>query len=196
MTFTFNTGIPAANNNPSVDQPDMLINNVSTDGILAVDHISFNALNGGTHKQMHMPSFTNPAVINGGASDGSVIYSAAGSADATRAQSYFKNAFNVAFPVSLIKAYGIFDAAAATLNAINITAVRTSTGLFRLTMPANVVASTSFGVLVSIGNAALNPATSTEYSIINITTVDVSFRNSATNVLFNPTSFTILILQI
>lgn len=52
MTFSFNTGIPATNNNPSVDQPDMQINNVSTDAILAVDHISFNTANGGQHKQI------------------------------------------------------------------------------------------------------------------------------------------------
>lgn len=50
--FTFNTGIPAAGNNPSVDQPDMQINNLSTNDILDIDHVTFNANNGGQHKQI------------------------------------------------------------------------------------------------------------------------------------------------
>lgn len=52
MTFSFNTNIPAAPNNPSVDQPDMLTNNQSTNNLLAVDHISFNTAGGGQHKQV------------------------------------------------------------------------------------------------------------------------------------------------
>ena len=51
-SFSFNTAIPANPNNPSNDQPDMLQNNVATDGILAVNHISFNALNGGQHTRI------------------------------------------------------------------------------------------------------------------------------------------------
>lgn len=53
MTFPYNNGIPATNNDPSVDQPDMLINTQSINGILATDHISFNAQNGGQHKAIH-----------------------------------------------------------------------------------------------------------------------------------------------
>lgn len=52
MTFSFNTNIPAAPNDPSVDQPDMLTNNQSTNLLLAVDHISFNTAGGGQHKQV------------------------------------------------------------------------------------------------------------------------------------------------
>ena len=50
--FNYNNAIPASNNNPSVDQPGMLINAQSIDGIIATEHISFNANNGGTHKQI------------------------------------------------------------------------------------------------------------------------------------------------
>ena len=52
MTFTFNAGIPAANNNPSVDQPVMLQNNIATNGIIAVDHVGFNISNGGEHNKV------------------------------------------------------------------------------------------------------------------------------------------------
>lgn len=48
--FQFDATVPATNDNPSADQPDMLVNNQSTNGILGVDHITFNLNNGGQHK--------------------------------------------------------------------------------------------------------------------------------------------------
>jgi hypothetical protein len=49
MAFPFNMGIPAANNNPSADQPIMQQNNVSSYGILGVDHVTYGIVNAGTH---------------------------------------------------------------------------------------------------------------------------------------------------
>lgn len=48
--FTFDTSVPGANNNPSVDQSVMQTNNVSTAGIMATNHIGFGVINGGQHK--------------------------------------------------------------------------------------------------------------------------------------------------
>jgi len=48
--FQYDTTVPATNDNPSADQPDMLVNTQSTNGILGVDHITFNLNNGGQHK--------------------------------------------------------------------------------------------------------------------------------------------------
>ena len=50
--FMFNASVPGANNNPSDDQNPMLQDNISTLGILGVDHITFNINNGGQHKQI------------------------------------------------------------------------------------------------------------------------------------------------
>jgi hypothetical protein len=50
--YVFDTGVPAANDNPSEDQPDMLTNNMSTNGLIGTDHITFNIDNGGQHKQV------------------------------------------------------------------------------------------------------------------------------------------------
>ena len=50
-TFTYNNLVPAAANNPSNDQPDMLINAASIASIVAVDHVGFNTAEGGTHNQ-------------------------------------------------------------------------------------------------------------------------------------------------
>src|SRR5574338_251004 len=49
--FVFSTTKPAANNDPGLDQPDMLQNNVSTNAIINVDHFPFNDADGGLHKQ-------------------------------------------------------------------------------------------------------------------------------------------------
>ena len=46
--FQFSNTVPAAGNDPSSDQPLMLINNQSLFNYLNVDHIGFNANNGGT----------------------------------------------------------------------------------------------------------------------------------------------------
>lgn len=47
--YQFNENVPASNDNPSVDQGPMLINNQSTLGILSQDHVTFNLNNGGQH---------------------------------------------------------------------------------------------------------------------------------------------------
>jgi hypothetical protein len=108
MTFPFNNAIPNANNNPSVDQPQMLLNNQSTFSIMAVDHIGFDAAFGGNHLQVHLPQFTAPTVINGSATQGSVVYSKAGTTDTAHAQLFFKNANGIDFLLSAIRAFGSF----------------------------------------------------------------------------------------
>lgn len=50
--YQFFTAIPASGNNPSVDQPNMQTNNASTSALIGTDHITFNAANGGQHKQI------------------------------------------------------------------------------------------------------------------------------------------------
>jgi hypothetical protein len=59
--YTFAMTIPAAPNNPSDDQPSMLINNMSTFGLINQDHVPFNQDNGGQHKSITFNNF----VING-----------------------------------------------------------------------------------------------------------------------------------
>ena len=62
----YNRDIPDAPNNPSVDQPKMKTNTNSIDTILAVDHISFNATDGGYHKVVHSKdNVVDPAIVAG-----------------------------------------------------------------------------------------------------------------------------------
>ena len=60
--YTFNTAIPAANNAPALDQPQMLINNQSTAGYVAVDHVGFGQTGNGQHKQVTFNANNVPAV--------------------------------------------------------------------------------------------------------------------------------------
>lgn len=104
-TFTFDNTIPASNNSPSADQPKMLINNVSTDAILEIDHVSFNSVDGGTHKQVTFSSENVPGAI---ADPQSVLYTDVGIEAPTHPQLFWKNS-QATFPVSCIRAFGSFN---------------------------------------------------------------------------------------
>lgn len=123
MSFTFNTGIPATNNNPSADQPIMQANNAATSSILAVDHITFNNADGGKHQKITYVSTISPAPA-AQVNPASIAYTAnaqvaldvptaIGSASAT-AQNFLKNQ-NGTFPLSAIKAFGVFTVTAGTV---------------------------------------------------------------------------------
>ena len=56
VQWNYNLNIPAAANNPSVDQPDMQTNTNSISNLINVDHIGFNLPNGGFHSVIHMES--------------------------------------------------------------------------------------------------------------------------------------------
>ncbi len=107
MSFTFNDGIPAANNNPSFDQPEMLQNNISNALIWNVDHIGFNDASneGGSHVQNTYYHFSAPS--NPVGTPASVAYPAGGVGDATHAQYYFRNSLT-SFIINAVKAWGSF----------------------------------------------------------------------------------------
>ena len=52
MTFSYNPNIPATNDDPADDQPQMQTNFASIAGLIAVDHVGFNATGGGQHNQV------------------------------------------------------------------------------------------------------------------------------------------------
>lgn len=76
MSIPYNLGIPASNHNPSVDQPNMLVNTNSTASIIAVDHVGFNTSGSGQHNQVtfnanNVPSLpTAPPVLFTNIQDG------------------------------------------------------------------------------------------------------------------------------
>lgn len=65
--FSYVQGIPAANNNPSSDQPNMLTNTNSIYGLINVDHITFGMANGGYHNVIHFNNqgTSDPPLVSG-----------------------------------------------------------------------------------------------------------------------------------
>lgn len=204
MTFIFNTGIPAVNNNPSVDQPDMLQNNVSTDGILAVDHISFNTNNGGNHLQVHFPVYSSPSVVNGSATQGSVLYGAAGTADAAHAQLYFKTAQNAGtfvLPVTCLRAWAFVSGGVGpgviASQAVNVSSiVRNSTGVYTITLSTNAVSSANFAVQMNSSTSGGGATLANAVTSRGVGTFTVQFANISTGSFTDPTNFSFQVLQI
>jgi len=193
MTFTYNNAIPAANNNPSVDQPDMLINGQSIESLIAVDHISFNTANGGTHKQV---SFNNIAAPGAQTNPASILYTVAGTAS-TNSDMRFRNQ-NGIFPVNLIRAFALVDGPAGGVVAsqsINIvSATRNSAGNYTIVMDPNTVGSTNYFVVGSATRGLGNIALTFNYSIVNATTFNVFTQFNAAGL--DPTTFGFVVIQI
>lgn len=158
--FPFNDTIPAANNNPSADQSLMLSNNVSEKAILAVDHVTFGAENGGTHLQTAFQAFSTGNIPTNSDQpfQPCVAYPAAGTADNTRSQFFFKNSNNVIFPASLIKAWAFCSGTTTSptnsvlANQQNniVSVIRNSIGNYTVTLGSNVVVGTNYAVLGQI----------------------------------------------
>lgn len=203
MSFTFSTTIPAAPNDPSVDQPDMLQNNVATNGILGVDHITFNLLGGGEHKQV---TFNGKNVPGAQTDPKSVLYTNNVTATATNtasastiAEVFFRNQ-NAILPVSMIKAFGCFDGGGNPLNTWNMSialpAGHPSVGTYNIDLATNCV--TGFSYLVLLSNSGNNTFTflDEKYSI-NTGTGQINIQFGRQGVSFqDPNQFSILILQL
>ncbi len=62
-TYPYNTAVPNGPNDPADDQPLMLTNTSSINALIAVNHVGFNAANGGIHNivQFQNQGSTDPA---------------------------------------------------------------------------------------------------------------------------------------
>jgi hypothetical protein len=63
VAFDFNTQIPAANDDPAFDQPQMQTNNLSTANLIAVDHVGFKNNDGGAHTRVQLKNIPNPGQV-------------------------------------------------------------------------------------------------------------------------------------
>jgi hypothetical protein len=196
MSFSFNDGIPAAPNNPSVDQPIMLQNNVSTQGIMTVDHIGFNAANGGQHQWTQFPiaaSFPTPPTPT---AMNSVAFPAAGIANIAVAQYKFQTSLSTVF-LSAVKAFALGTSggilASQSFNVASI--VRNSVGNYTVTLDANTVTGTDYAVFVSNTGNAGNTAIVNSYTILSATQFTLQFV--IVNLSFqDPTQFNFTVMQL
>lgn len=152
--FSYNIAVPATNNDPSVDQPDMLINTANGALIWDVDHVGFNTNNGGTHLQTTFIS-KNPA---GAQTDpSSVLYTGNGTAS-TKADLFFRNQ-NGIFRPNMIKAAGVFTTVAVSGGVaidmgVNVASISysTVTNAVTINLTANAVNGTTVMVFVNAGS--------------------------------------------
>jgi hypothetical protein len=144
--FNYTIDIPAAGNNPSNDQGPMQVNTNSIANILNIDHVGFNAANGGTHLQTSFANFVSPILLPGPTS--SVAYPAAGIADNTHPQYFYQNQ-NATFLLSCVKAFGVFNAGAGPtlLNSFNCT-LSGSRPTYTIALGTNVVSGNNIVVIL------------------------------------------------
>jgi hypothetical protein len=207
--FTYNSGVPFATNNPSNDQPQMLINTVSNFGIWNVDHVGFNTTNttgnpnasGGQHLRVTFNG-KNPPTFSAPIDPISALYTLSGVAT-TNAELRFLNGLNIAFPVSLIRAYGVFDTngnvvSSQSINLTNVGTWNSGTG-YSLLITANAITGNTYGVLVTANQSGLNPTWSSAYVYSSTPGVSftVGFRRSDTAAFGQPSNgFTCIVFQL
>lgn len=196
MAFTFNSGIPGPNDLPSESQPLILQNFSSDSGIWAVDHIGFNTANGGTHEQI---TFVDYASVGAPSGHASFVYPAAGVADNSKPQVYFKSQ-NGTFPLSAVRAWAVCDTTGAILSSqsSNISSiVSNGGGAYTVSLTANAVKSSVFGISVTATTGS--PANNICFGNGQPTgtgTFTLQFYSVSTQALRNPPGFTFVVYQL
>ena len=203
--MTFNDQIPQPADIIATSQGQLLINDQQLNLVYGTsgDHFAWNNTTSNEqnkHAKVSLPGLptTNPpgnVLPTPGVSEGA-LFAITDGTDSTR-PFWRRDNNNGTSEYSLlsIRAFGSFaGVTAATINAMNLSAVRTSLGVYRLTLTDNAVVGVIFGVLVGVGLTLLNFNRTGVYSIIDDVTVDVAFRNS-TGLLADPNQFTVAILQ-
>ena len=174
MSFTYTQNLPAAGNNPSNDQPNMLTNTNSIANIIAVDHVGFNTATAGQHEQCTFPGVVTPATPAG---EASVLFPALGVADNAHPVLNYQNA-DLTFPLCLIRAYGVFTftspSTIATVQLLNVTSVVYSSGTAIVTIPANVLTGTSYAVFPYRSNGSTLPITISSATSFTISSVSAN----------------------
>lgn len=201
-SFTFYPNIPNAPDNPSFDQPLMQINSQSTNGLIGVDHVTFNQFNpsntpqspgqgGGQHIQV---TFNSKNVPVGTPTDPlSILYTNSGVAS-TVADMYFKNQ-NSIFPISAVRAFGIINGTSGVTDPnqfINLTSSG-GAGTYSITLNAGTVNSTSYGVYIGINSSISLTAT---YDNLLTSGFKVFTYKTVLGSLFAPTAFTVIVYQL
>ncbi len=160
-TFTYYNDIPAANNNPSDDQPKMASNTNAIDQIIAEDHYTFESaqLKDGQHKFMRLPFTASPGAQTEPAS---VLYSSTGPVT-TKSELTYKNQ-NGTFAASAVKAFCSF----VTVNgpAVSVTP----------TTQSNISSITSTGTGARNYTVVLNAGTLTTDNAVVLATVNSPSR--------------------
>lgn len=199
--MVYNAGIPLSTDLVSNSQSQLLDNFGQLNTQFGIDHTAFavGGSNGdGFHKKVTLSTKNTPGAQT---DPSSAVYTASGTAS-TVADLFFKNQ-NGTFPISPIKAWGFGDGVSGGITgsqSSNVTSfTRSGTGQYSVTIPANILNSSSYLVIpaVSQANSGTSPdQLSVTYSIINSTSFNLKVVNVKNNVVVDPTSLSFIVLQI
>lgn len=147
MSISYNTNIPLATDTISQSQGQLYTNFNSINSIWNVDHYNFSSTYAGKHSQITIPANGTLASMSGLQSG---IVTAAGSADNTTSQLFFKNAQST-FPLSAIKVFGfaIYNGSSVDLkNSYNCSSVTYSSSTYTVNFSFSLP-SAEYAVIVS-----------------------------------------------
>ena len=181
MGFSYNIGVPFSTDNPSVDQPEMLLNTVSLHDIWDVDHIGFNENNGGSHLQT---TFFQEVIPIKPSDVSSVAYPAVGTADIGRPQYFYQNALTT-MPLSCIRAFGSFVGGVNPtftnqFGTVGNVVSATGNGPFVIKLVADAVAANNVIVLLTCNNFNR----SVGYTFVN-PTLTINTGSNLTGIIIN-----------
>jgi hypothetical protein len=187
MSINYVTNIPFATHNPSSDQPNMEIDTNAVNQWTGIDHIPFNVgagLVSGQHKQVTFNGFNVPGAQT---TPNSVEYT--NSTASTPAGQLFWVNSNATYHLSPIRAWGVFSPAGIVLTqTVNVASIVPSgVNQWTVTLNANVVASSSYGVIATGGSQGLIAT----YSITSATVFTIFITSNV-----NPTTITFMVLQL
>lgn len=155
--FTYTRGIPATNNNPSTDQPNMAVNTNSIDDLIAVDHVSFGQNDGGNHEQITFPSSVSVVVPGAQTDPGASVYRNVGSASSV-VELFYKNQ-NAVLLLSCIKAFGVFTSNSSISvtvlnNSFNVASMSSSGTTYTINLTSSVVTGNNVVVFITTANSS------------------------------------------
>ena len=187
-TYPINTAIPAANNAPADDQPQMQSNFNNINGYLQVDHTNPAAAGAGEHQQVTF--FSNKSTTSIPANSVGILYPGAGTAVPASTQLYYlNNNTPLSLPISAIRAYAVFSTgvgAPTLIASYNCVSVNFGASLYNLVLNANAVpGGTTPAILWNQSAVTVNPG---GYTFVNPT---ITFTGIANN-----TIVSVLVVQI
>lgn len=176
-SINYNLGIPDPTHNPSNDVSNMQSNNDAISTIWTQDHTGFNTSSSsvplsGLHKQVTLTTKNTPGAQT---DPSSVVYTANGVASSV-AQLFFVNQ-NATYHLSPVRAWASFVGTGAlgliaTTQKSNVVSINhNATGSYIITLTANAVSGTTYGVIVSTSQSGTGAQLMADYTISGVSGV-------------------------
>jgi len=177
--FTYDKNVPTPSHNPSTDVTTMQTNSQANGDIWDVDHVGFNAANGGTHLQTTFSSKNTPAAQT---DPSSTLYTASGTAS-TVADVNFKNQ-NATYKINTLRAIGVFttvntNGAVALSNGFNVDSITSSSlgTVYTVALTPGAVTGTTVIVFTNLNNISSPPTWTYAANTLTLTVNNASPQN-------------------